>query len=111
MGRSDSLPSFPAGLWLPSAPGTTLRSLFTPVAVERYLPQAWGFYPGLPIPAIQDWRRQGLPGSWGTPCAHALLSDPDGTSTPGHHGASVLPSVSLTTSAPTTRLTGLHHTA
>jgi len=39
--------------------------------------------------------RQGLPGSWGTPCAHALLSDPGGTSTPGQYGASVRPSVTF----------------
>ncbi len=43
---------------------------------------------------------------------HALLSDPGGTSAPGHCGASVLPSGYWTTSAPTTNLiSGLNHTA
>jgi len=37
-------------------------------------------------------------------CVHALLSDPGGTSTPGHLGASVLPSAIVTTSAPTIRM-------
>jgi hypothetical protein len=46
------------------------------------------------------------------PCARALLSDPDGTSAPGRHDASVLPSAFGTASAPAiTLLTGLNHTA
>ncbi len=43
---------------------------------------------------------------------HALLFDPGGMSTPGHCGASVLPSVFWTTSAPTKNLISrLNHTA
>jgi hypothetical protein len=30
------------------------------------------------------WKREGLPGSWGTPCVHALLLDPGGISTSAH---------------------------
>ena len=45
------------------------------------------FVTGAPfMPVSLDRRRRGLPGSWGTPCARALLFDPGGTIRPGHLG-------------------------
>ena len=87
---------------LPSLGGTELRSLVR----SRRRPNATAAGQGLWINRLAPRsglvrRRQGLPGSWGTPCVHALLSDPGGTSAPGHLGASVLPSAIFTTSAPT----------
>lgn len=75
-------------------------------------PTGQGF--GEPVSPLRcpSRKRQGLPGSSGTPCAHALFSDPGGTSAPGHSSASVLPSALSTASAPTINpLSGLHHTA
>ena len=55
---------------------------FAPDRVERY-----SVRPGLglrgALPGLR-WRRRGLPGSWGTSCAHALLSDPGGLVAPSH---------------------------
>jgi hypothetical protein len=104
MGRSDSLPSIPprfvAFAW-------RYRSALTcslPSSAERCRRRPGVFITRLPLDPGLTRRRQGLPGSWGTHCVHALLSDPGGTSAPGHLGASVLPSAILTTSAPTTRI-------
>ena len=47
------------------------------------------------------WKRQGLPGSWGTPWAHALLSDPGGILGSGHLDPRILPSALRTASAST----------
>src|SRR5512139_4087666 len=57
------------------------------------------------------WKRQSLPSFRGPPCAHAPLSDPAGTSTPSHCGASIQPSVSITTSAPGYFISRLYHAA
>ena len=59
------------------------------------------------------WKRQGHPGSWGTPCGHALLSDPDGTSEPGQFAAlgCSLPFVRKRRLPRYENLSKLHHTA
>ena len=64
---------------LPSLGGTELRSLVR----SRRRPNATAAGQGLWINRLAPRsglvrRRQGLPGSWGTPCVHALLSDPGG---------------------------------
>ena len=42
-------------------------------------------------PDLVEWKRQDLPGSWGTPCALALLSDPGRTGRIRPYGASARP--------------------
>ena len=94
LGSVPRLPRYYAGAPTPSRPSrrASLPSLGGTIrALACSLPQAasaaaWGleiWSPGSPR-RDSEWRRQGLPGSWGTPCEHALLSDPGGTSAPGH---------------------------
>ena len=60
--------------------------------------------------SVRRWR--GLTGSWGTPCTHALLSDPGGTSAPGHLGAAMLPSAFRDgVGSHDDTVSGLNHTA
>jgi len=61
--------------------------------------------PGLAAPVapfrLVPWRRQDLPGSWGTPGEHARLFDPGGIGRPRPIAARPMrPSVFVTTSAP-----------
>jgi len=61
--------------------------------------------PGISVPVapfrLVTWRRQDLPGSWGTPCEHARLFDPGGIRRPRPIAARPMrPSVFVTTSAP-----------
>jgi hypothetical protein len=79
--------------------------LFAPVNGRTLPPQATGFrLPGDPSFRVScgGGRASQVPGE--PQCVHALLSDPGGTSAPGHLGASVLPSAIFKTSAPTTRI-------
>ena len=89
---------------LPSLGGTDLRSLVRSRRQPNAPPQARGFrLPGDPSFRVLcgGGRASQVPGE--PQCVHALLSDPGGTSAPGHLGASVLPSAIFKTSAPTTR--------
>ncbi len=62
--------------------------------------------------ACEEWKRQGLPGSWGTRMYVPCSSTPAGPRAPGHYRASVLPSAFWTTSAPAiSTISGLTHTA
>ena len=64
---------------------------------------------GDPDAVVSMQRRPGLPGSWGAPCAHAVVSDPVGVVAPGPCGATMLPSASVTASASATNaLSGLN---
>lgn len=77
---SDSLPSFRphfvAFVW-PYRAGLALRSQ----ARASHLPGSWRLITRSPS-GICARRRQGLPGSWGSPGTHALLSDPGGSRRP-----------------------------
>ena len=74
-------------------------------SVRRAAPWAGGFCSTLRLPPSGSWggddRASQVPG--GPPYARALLSDPDGTSAPGHYNASVQPSAFGTASAPAVR--------
>jgi hypothetical protein len=87
---------------LPSLGGTDLRSRFAPAGGRALPPWARDLVstgcPSCRLPR-GGGRASQVPGE--PHCAHALLSDPGGTSAPGHLGASVLPSANFTTSAPT----------
>ena len=74
-------------------PRPSLRSRRWPGALAPAGLGCWS--PVASAPAIARRRRQGLPGSWGTPVRVALLFDPGGTAAPGPCGASVLPSAHL----------------
>jgi hypothetical protein len=98
MDGSDSRTPFPprfvavAGWYPCSAPPSLSRSR----KAQRL--RAWVLsHPGLLL-GCSSGRRPDLPGSWGSLCARALLSDPGGASAPGHYSASVLPYAFLTTS-------------
>ena len=91
----------PGSLRLHLRPGTNLRPRFASTTGGPCSPWTWDFIARHPRPDLR-WNNKGLPGSWGTPCEHALLSDPGGTSTSGHCDASMLPSTNLTASAPAT---------
>ena len=86
MGCSDSLPSSHFASF-PSLDGTTGVSTFSfPSEAGHRLLRAWRYLFVRPHPrpfSFIPWNGQGLPGSWGTPCVHALLSDPGGTLQPG----------------------------
>jgi len=87
---------------LPSLGGTELRSLVRSRRRPNATAAGQGFgWPGDPSFRVScgGGRASQVPGE--PHCAHALLSDPGGTSAPGHLSASVLPSAIFTTSAPT----------
>jgi hypothetical protein len=77
---------------LPDDPPAQLRSpspqryhrypSFAPVGVGRPSPTGQGCCPAS-LTGSLTWSHQGLPGSWGTLCARAPLSDPGETSGPG----------------------------
>jgi hypothetical protein len=67
----------------------------------RLAPASPGLCSPVAHPAAFPRRHWGLPGSWADPCARAPLSDPGGTSAPGHCGASMLPVTYISAPAPT----------
>jgi hypothetical protein len=86
--------------------------LFAPGRIGTPSSRPGFFGSWLPQPRLLRWKRQGLPGSWGTPCAHALLLDPGGILKPGLCGSRMRPSVIRTTSASAMNtISGLHDTA
>ena len=68
----------PASLRFLRVGGTTLCQMFAPFGGGTPL-RAWVRFTWLPSPLRCRRKRQGLPGSWGTPREHALLYDPGGT--------------------------------
>ena len=87
---------------LPSLGGTELRSLVRSRRRPNATAAGQGFgWPGDPSFRVScgGGRASQVPGE--PHCAHALLSDPGGTSAPGLLSASVLPSANFTASAPT----------
>ncbi len=97
---------------MPSLASTVLALRVRSHGLGARPPVDLGFWSGYPHAGVQNGGggASQVPGE--SRCMHALLSDPGGTSAPGHHGASMLPCVYWTTSAPTTNLiSGLNHTA
>ncbi len=110
-GRSDSLPLVPSRSVPRRATVPPCAPPFAPIGVQRARRGPGASSTGAPSGLrAEDDRASQVPGE--PYCAHALLFDPGGTSTPGHRGVSVRPSAVSTASAPTTRLlSGLNHTA
>ena len=107
MGCSDFLPPIPPHFvsfaWRYHVGAVRFRVLaFVPLPPGR---DADPTGPGIAVPVapfrLVTWRRQDLPGSWGTPGEHARLFDPGGIGRPRPIAARPMrPSVFVTTSAP-----------
>ena len=113
VGRSDSLPSIPphfvAFAWRYRCCAPVLRSRRRPSAAVAGQGLSLPGYPSFRV-SCGGGRASQVPGE--PHCGHALLSDPGGTSAPGHLGASVLPSAFQQRRLPRLQtLSRLNHTA
>ena len=100
---------------LPSFGGTTCVPVHSLLWAARHgasrRPGLIG-HPDAPVSGVLMWRRQGLPGSWGTRMHVPCSQTPTGPRRQAVCDALVLPSAFRTASAPAVSvLTGLNHTA
>jgi hypothetical protein len=104
--------TLPASLRSPSFRGTPRALLIRSLGDGALSPRTRQFpSPSLPDLGIER-RCAGLPGSWGSRCWHALLSDPGEVVVDWSRITTVLPSALLTASAlATSPISRLHHTA